>query len=391
MPDCDALIIGAGLAGLVTARQLARSGHRVSIVDIKPDVRARVHTTGIFVRRTLEDFVLPEDCLGAPISRVVIHSPAGRTFALQSAAAEFRIGRMGALYARLLSDALHAGATFLARTRYVGSAACASGTAVWLERNGRRWRLRTPWLVGADGARSHVARDLGLDRNTHWLIGVEEVFEGAMPDAAPALHCFIDPRIAPGYIAWVAHDGVCTHVGLAGEATGFEPGAALATFGQRVRSTFDFTHARRTERRGGWIPVNGILRRIACSRGLLVGDSAGAVSPLTAGGLDGCVRLGHVAASVISDALGGAGATACAAYSGARYQTRFATRRFMRAAIAKVRQRALAEAAVLVLSVPPSRWLARHVFFGRGSFPDIDGVRHRDHPGSLEPRAEEGR
>jgi flavin-dependent dehydrogenase len=372
MTDCDALIIGAGLAGLVTARQLARSGHRVALVDIKADVDARVHTTGIFVRRTLQDFALPEDCLGAPISRVSIHSPAGRTFALESAAPEFRLGRMGLLYSRLLSDALHAGATFLPRTRYVGSAACDGGSAVWLERNGRRWRLRTRWLVGADGARSHVARDLGLDRNTHWLIGVEDVFEGAMPDAAPALHCFIDPRIAPGYIAWIAHDGVCTHVGLAGDANRFDPGAALVTFGQRVRRAFDLTHARRMERRGGWIPVNGILRRIACNRGLVVGDAAGAVSPLTAGGLDACVRLGHVAAHVLADALDGAGAAAFASYNGDRYQTRFATRRFMRAAISKVQQPALAEAAVLALSVPPFRWLARHVFFGRGSFPDID-------------------
>jgi flavin-dependent dehydrogenase len=193
MADCDALIIGAGIAGLIMARQLARSGHRVTIVDVKPDVSTRVHTTGIFVRRTLEDFALPEDCLGAPISRVALHSPAGRTFEMESTAPEFRLGRMGALYARLLSDAQHAGATFLPRTRYTGSVACESGNAVWLEKNGRRWRMRARWLVGADGARSHVARDLDLDRNTHWLIGVEEVFEGAMPDAPPTLHCFIQP------------------------------------------------------------------------------------------------------------------------------------------------------------------------------------------------------
>ncbi len=36
------------------------------------------------------------------------------------------------------------------------------------------------------------------------------------------------------------------------------------------------------ERRGGPIPVGGVLRRIGCADGLLVGDAAGAVSPLTA-------------------------------------------------------------------------------------------------------------
>lgn len=40
------------------------------------------------------------------------------------------------------------------------------------------------------------------------------------------------------------------------------------------------------ERRAGPIPVGSLLRRISCADGLLVGDAAGAVSPLTAGGLD---------------------------------------------------------------------------------------------------------
>jgi hypothetical protein len=46
-----------------------------------------------------------------------------------------------------------------------------------------------------------------------------------------------------------------------------------------------------------------VLPRIACARGLLVGDAAGAVSPLTAGGLDPCLRLSALAAAVAVDFL----------------------------------------------------------------------------------------
>ncbi|MFI6637723.1 NAD(P)/FAD-dependent oxidoreductase [Nonomuraea fuscirosea] len=46
-----------------------------------------------------------------------------------------------------------------------------------------------------------------------------------------------------------------------------------------------------------------MLRRVACPAGLLVGDAAGAVSPLTAGGLDPCLRLSELAAAVATEHL----------------------------------------------------------------------------------------
>ena len=72
----------------------------------------------------------------------------------------------------------------------------------------------------------------------------------------------------------------------------------------------DLGSGRRLERRGGRIPVGGVLRRIASPRGLLVGDAAGAVSPLTAGGLDPCLRLSRLAAEVTLDHLAGGDPTA---------------------------------------------------------------------------------
>ena len=103
MQRFDVAVIGAGLAGLQCAQGLARRGLRVLLVDRKTDVGDRVHTTGIFVRKTLEDYALPADCLGPPVHTVVLHSPAGRELTLQSSHDEFRIGNMGRLYRRLLS------------------------------------------------------------------------------------------------------------------------------------------------------------------------------------------------------------------------------------------------------------------------------------------------
>ena len=49
------------------------------------------------------------------------------------------------------------------------------------------------FLVGADGARSPVAKLMGLDRNTRYLKGVEYAYE-PLVEAELSLHCFVDPE-----------------------------------------------------------------------------------------------------------------------------------------------------------------------------------------------------
>jgi flavin-dependent dehydrogenase len=370
----DVLVVGAGLAGLQTTRLLAREGVRVLLADRKDSLRDSVHTTGIFVRRTLEDFDLPEDCLGPAVRRVTLYSPARRAQTLLSEHAEFRVGRMGRLYERMLAECLEAGAEWSPSTRYAGLESGGSrGSHVLLERRGLTRRVAARYVVGSDGARSRVARDLGLEENREWIVGVEDVLVGSSPGVSePCFHCFLDPRIAPGYLAWVVCDGEETHVGVGGYASRFDPLKALESFRAETDARFRLGGARRVERRGGRIPVGGVLRRIANARGLLVGDAAGAVSPLTAGGLDPCMRLSTLAASVITDYLKTEDADVLASYSGARFRSRFVSRLWMRKALSSIGSPMLLEAGCALMRRAPLDSLARHVFFGRGSFPDVE-------------------
>jgi flavin-dependent dehydrogenase len=324
-----------------------------------------VHTTGIFVRKTWEDFPLPDEQLGPPIRDVVLYSPARRTFALRAQRDEFRIGRMSWLYLQLLEQCANAGMRWIPAARVVRC----DDDSVTFVRHGREERLPARFIIGADGARSTIATQLGLDRNREMLVGVEEIVPPISNE--PVLHCFVDPRLAPGYIAWVANDGHEAHIGVAGHrngnGNGWEPMRAL----QEFRASLPFRVGRTIERRGGLIPVGGMLRRIACRRGMLVGDAAGAVSPLTAGGLDGAMRLSTFAAAVAAEYLEHGDAKVLRQYSGDRFRARFLTRRWMRIAMNAMATPLLTEAAFALLRTPLLRGIAEHIFFARGSFPDV--------------------
>lgn len=369
----DVTIIGAGLAGLQCARLLARKGLRVLLVDRKNALDQKIHTTGIFVRRTLLDFDIPDDCLGPPIKHVTLYSPALRSSEFVSEHDEFRIGRMGQLYQRYLQQCLLAGVQWLPETSYLGHFSTKGKLTVRLSTG----EVTTSYLIGGDGARSRVARDLQLDENREWIVGIESVFQGALIDGPPRLLCFLDPELAPGYIAWIAHDGEETHLGVGGYRARFDPSTALETFRSRVANIVDLQHAKQIERRAGYIPVGGVLRNIANTNGLLIGDAAGAVSPLTAGGLDPCMRLSAFAAQVVSEYLSSGDPQALQMYSGELFRARFASRLWARRIASTLRQRQLLELGCALLRLAGLNRLARHVFFGRGSFPDVAMETHR--------------
>ncbi len=271
------------------------------------------------------------------------------------------------IYLWLLEQCSQAGVQWLPGTRVT---ACERGS-ITMERRTQRESHAVRFIVGADGARSVVAQQLGLDRNSEFLVGLEEIIPA--PLESPALHCFLDPRLAPGYIGWIAADGERAHVGVAGYHHRFDSMQALGAFRERVRHIVDGPVI---ERRGGLIPVNGILRTIANDSGLLVGDAAGAVSPLTAGGLDGALRLSEFGADVIAAYLSSGDPAILRAYDGARFQTRFLARRWMRRLFRAVSHPILVEIAFALLATPPLHALARHVFFSRGSFPEAAGDHH---------------
>ncbi|MCA9031049.1 MAG: NAD(P)/FAD-dependent oxidoreductase [Planctomycetaceae bacterium] len=374
MQEFDVAVVGAGLAGLEVARDLASRGRRVAIIDRKSNLADGVHTTGIFVRRTLESFDLPDDCLGPAVRHVTLYSPYGRSLNLESRFEEFRVGKMGYLYNTWLDRVRAAGVSVFLDTAFQSLNAASddeSLTTLNLMTGSDHWSLNSRFVIGADGATSRVASQLGLSENKEWIVGVEHVFTDVPMVGEPRFHVWLDPVLAPGYIAWLVHDGEEVHVGVGGYANRFHPREALDEFLVKMRKQFPLDKGQLVERRGGRIPVGGVLPQLINKRGLLLGDAAGAVSPLTAGGLDPCLRQSQAAAVVADAWLNSGDAEVLKAYDGGWMRKKFWIRNGLRRMLAMIRSRWLMECGFYLFNTWPGRWFAHRVFFSPGSFPDL--------------------
>ena len=366
MHTVDVVVVGAGLAGLHTARLLAQQELNVLVVDRRRSLASGIRTTGIFVRRTLEAFDLPDHLLGPGVRDVLLYPPSRRgPIRLSSGRDEYRVADMAGVYEYAHKAAVSAGARVLLGVRY----ACAARGLVRFE---GAEPVRARFIVGADGAYSRVARDLGLDVNRRFLVGAEIVHPVASGTTTPAFHCVLDPRVAPGYLGWVIDDGRHAHVGVAGYPKAMRTGVRHLLDDFAADAPGRAAPTGPIARRGGPIPVGGVLRRLACPAGLLVGDAAGAVSPLTAGGLDPCLRMAELAAAVAAGYLRTGDHRVLRQYDGHALRTRFRGRLLLRRLFAGLRSPAAAEAAVAVLRSRAGHALAARILFGDNSFPDVD-------------------
>lgn len=346
----DLVIVGASFAGLVAAKTAAMRGLKVAVLDAKPDAGHRVSTTGILVKEAAEELDVPHN-LTRRIYGVRLYAPNLKHVDLFTPGSFFLTTETGRLLHWLAQEAMRAGAHILWRTRFEGAERQA-GVFVFSGVN-----ISARHIMGADGAKSAVARHFGLGRNKRFLSAIEVEYEGLEKADPRFLHCFLDSELAPGYLAWAAAGPSVFHAGLAA-GPGRRP--HLQKFLRRTEAIFGFSGAKLTTRRAGRIPCGGLVKPWAIDGITLVGDAAGMVSPATGGGIRLAFQYGRRAAQLIADHLLHLSPPPEIAL--ARELPRFGLKHAMRFALDLSPPNALISAAI---STPPMRWLAQHVYFHR--------------------------
>ena len=359
----DLVIVGASFAGLVCARTAAQRGLKTIVIEAKAEPGARIHTTGILVKEASEEVDTPPQFSRA-IHGVRLYAPSLKFIDLATPEYYFLTTDTAGLMRWLADEARHAGADII----------CGRKVEQAVRLNGNihlpQFEIVTRYLVGADGARSTVAKIFNLGRNTRFLTGLEVEFP-TLPRADPdLLHCFLDTHHARGYLAWVAPAPGFFQVGL---ATNNRVKPDLKSFMAHTEPVFEFSKAEVKERRSGLIPCGGPVQPFAAPNVLLIGDAAGHVSPLTGGGIRLAFRYGRRSAQLIADYLtrNGPPPERVLAKELPSFTKKLLLRKVMDAGPPNWLYNAL-------IGTAPMRWFARQVYFHK-----------RADTGSAQPGAED--
>ena len=356
--DSDCVIVGASFAGLACALALARAGARVTIAEKKSDPGAKLHTTGILVRDVVDEAPILKGLPTALVRRVDavrLYAPNLRSVNLAAPGYYFLATDTPGLMRWLAERAVQAGAQLRCDTPFRGALAIRGGYDLGAPLG------RTGFIVGADGPSSRVAKALGLGTNRQFLAGLEHEYLGAQLAEPGFLHCFIDRRLMPGYIGWMVQGVHGVQVGLARRlrARGAtEMKAAMAALLAKLAPIADFRGLAIDSIRAGLIPCGGLVQPLARERALLVGDAAGLVSPVTAGGIHTALTHGLAAGNAVADFLQGRSADPRREFIDTYPRFRF--KRLLRFAFDHFQADWFFN---LALATAPMRWAAGRVYF----------------------------
>ena len=338
MESYDVIVVGGGPGGATTASFLARDGHRVLLLEKARFPRDKVCGDAISgksasVLRELGIQDLVEEAPHAIAEGVVFSGPRGDEIQIPfpkdvdpsgiKNSKKYNYVTAGYVQKRVVYDDIlfqHAKAqksvTTIEEVDVTGLLMDGSAVVGVKTQDGREFRA--PLVIGADGAMSLVAREVGaFERDhDHW-IGAFRVYYAGVTGMTNDIEIHFVEGLLPGYF-WIfpVGDGVA-NVGSGMIETDLQ---AVGKDGRKrvqlIEDTYRimrehpkfkarFEHAKEVEgsRRGWLLPLGSKQRPIAGDGWMLVGDAAALIDPFSGEGIGNAMVSGRLAAAQATQAL----------------------------------------------------------------------------------------
>jgi len=322
----DLIVIGAGPGGSIAAREAARQGLSVLLLEKRQEIGSPVRCAEGIAHEQLIPFIAPDShWISATVTgaEFTVAGDDGRTETTRGEGGSGYVLERRVFDRVLAEQAASAGAEV--RVKTAATALLMDGRAV------RGVRVRSPFgeaevesrvVIGADGVESRVGAWAGLDTTLpHQDTMSCAQFLLAGIDIDPACTCYyVGMDVAPGGYAWVFPKGERrANVGLGVQAN-VAGRPALDYLVRFVESQPHLAQGSPVTLVTGGVPVAPQLSRFVTNGLMLVGDAARQVDPLTGGGIANAMAAGRLAAEVATECIA-AGDVSVAALSA--YETRW--------------------------------------------------------------------
>jgi len=291
------VVVGGGPAGATAAERLALSGVQVTLLE--RDTTRPKTCAGAVTPAVLEEFDVPAALVERTVRCVRLIPPSGRFL-------DIALPRPISLVCREKLDAFlrlraqKAGAQVL-------EAACSAvrprgrhrAVEVVIRGDSRPQTLSADIVIAADGARSVVARSLGLRRSAGFVAYQERVEMG--PTAlrlADRIEIHFRSDISPDFYGWVfpKADHLCV-----GTASWTGRGRLPALL-RRLKERAGIEGVKVLRREAGFLPLRS-RPKLVTGPIVFVGDAGGFVSPISGEGIYYAMKSGQLAASCALQAI----------------------------------------------------------------------------------------
>ncbi|ASJ07647.1 digeranylgeranylglycerophospholipid reductase [Thermococcus pacificus] len=302
----DVVVVGAGIAGPIVARNVAKAGYSVLLIDKKPAIGTPKQCAEGISIKVFDKYDIPYDkrYINREIYGARLYSPSGYELELRYNEVSGVILERKVFDKMLAYYAAKAGADVLARTeardviRKDGKVA-----GIKAKHEDEPVEIYADIIVAADGVESMIARKAGI--NTYApphefdsSYEYEMLIEGYDPDL---IHLWFGNEVAPRGYVWVfPKDEDRANVGIGINSD--NPNTAKYYLDKWLKEN-NIPMSRILEVNVGIVPVGGFVKELAKDNVVVVGDAARQVNPMHGGGMAEAMEAGTIASKWIVKAL----------------------------------------------------------------------------------------